>query len=64
MLVTALEKERQQSFDKGKRERDLEVALAMLEKGIDIALICEITDLSPDRLNQLQEQLNSSKGGE
>ncbi len=74
MLVTALEKERQQIFQtglvegkqegllegivEGKTEREIEVAKAMLAKGMEIGLIAEITNLPEGQLSQLKAELS------
>ena len=61
MLITALEKEKQQIYHnghlEGKREGKIETAQAMLARGMGIALIAEITQLSQAQLLQLKAQL-------
>ena len=77
MLVTALEKERQQFFQngllegeqkgriegeqKGRIEEKLEMAKAMLAKGMGMRLISEITNLPETQLLQLKAGLSSLK---
>ena len=69
MLVTALERERQQIFQngllegivEGKTEREIEVAKAMFSKGMEIGLISEITGLPEERLLQLKAELSSEE---
>ena len=69
MLVTALERERQQIYQnglreweqKGKREgrieEKIETAKAMLAKGMEMTLISEITNLPEAQLLELKEGL-------
>ena len=73
MLITALEKEKQQIYHnghlegkreghlegkrEGKREGKIETAQAMLSRGMEIKLIAEITELSQAQLLQLKAQL-------
>ena len=73
MLITALEKEKQQIYHnghlegkreghlegkrEGKREGKIETAQAMLSRGMEIELIAEITDLPEAQLLQLKTQL-------
>lgn len=69
MLITALEKEKQQIYHnghlegkkeghlEGKKEGKIETAQAMLAKGMGINLIAEITNLPEAQLLQLKAQL-------
>ena len=57
MLITALEKEKQQIYQNGRTEGIIETAQAMLAKGMEIELIAEITQLSQAQLLQLKAQL-------
>ena len=57
MLITALEKEKQQIYQNGRTEGKIETAQAMLAKGMEIGLIAEITQLSQEQLLQLKAQL-------
>ena len=57
MLITALEREREQTYQKGKMEGKMENAKVMLSKGMDISLISEITDLSKKKILQLKSEL-------
>ena len=73
MLVTALEREREQIFQNGLREGKqegllegeqkgrIEAAKAMLAKGMDMTLIAEITNLPEAQLLQLKDILSSMK---
>ena len=73
MLVTALERERQQIFQNGLREGEqkgriegeqkgrIETAKAMLAKGMEMTLISEITNLPEAQLLQLKDGLSSVK---
>ena len=58
MLITALEKEKQQIYHnghvEGKREGKIETAQAMLAKGMEIKLIAEITNLPEAQILQLK----------
>ena len=40
----------------GTAKRDVEIATAMLAKGMDIELICELTGLTPEAVNALKQQ--------
>ena len=73
MLVTALERERQQIFQNGLREgkqegkqegrieEKIETAKAMLAKGMEMTLISEITNLPETQLAELKNALSSVK---
>ena len=73
MLVTALERERQQIFQNGLREGEqkgkqegrieekIETAKGMLAKGMDMMLITEITNLPEAQLLELRDGLSSMK---
>ncbi len=62
MLITALEKEKQQIYRNGRvegiREGKIESARVMLAKGMEIGLIAEITNLPEAQLLQLKAQLS------
>ena len=75
MLVTALEREREQMFQnglregkqegllegeqKGRIEEKIETAKAMLAKRMEMTLIAEITNLPEAQLLQLKDKLSS-----
>ena len=67
MLTTALKKERQDFFDKGKLEgeregdhnRQVATARKMLFKGFELALIAEITGLSEVEILKLKQQMQA-----
>ena len=67
MLTTALKKERQDSFDKGKLEgknegdyeRQIMTARKMLFKGFEMALIAEITGLSEAEILKLKQEMQT-----
>ncbi len=69
MLVTALERERQQFFQNGLREgkqegrneEKIETAKAMLAKRMELTLISEITNLPEAQLLGLRDRLSSVK---
>ena len=42
-------------MEKGMEKRNVEIAKNMLKKGLDVALICEMTGLSQAQLEQLQQ---------
>ena len=58
MLITALEKEKQQIYHNGRVEGKIETAQAMLAKGMEIELITEITNLPEAQLLQLKTPLS------
>ena len=58
MLITALEKEKQQIYHNGRVEGKIETARAMLAKGMEIELITEITNLPEAQLLQLKTPLS------
>ena len=62
MLVTALEREREQIFQngllEGKQEGRIDTAKAMLAKGMEMLLISEITNLPEAQLLQLKNALS------
>ena len=62
MLVTALEREREQIFQngllEGKQEGRIDTAKAMLAKGMEMTLISEITNLPEAQLLQLKNALS------
>ncbi len=70
MLVTTLQKDREQFFQNGLREGEqkgrieekIETAKAMLAKGMEITLISEITNLPEAQLLQLKEELALTEG--
>jgi predicted transposase/invertase (TIGR01784 family) len=61
MLITAVRKEKQSFFDKGKREGKREgrvqVARNMLAKGFAVALIAEVTGLSAEKIVKLKPMM-------
>ena len=61
MLITALQKEKQQIYQNGRTEGKIETAQAMLARGMGIELIAEITQLSQAQLLQLKAELSSEK---
>jgi len=74
MLVVALEKEREKARteglaegreegrEEGRAAERREIARAMLYKGMDLALIAEVTGLTKAELNQLQAERNGASG--
>ncbi len=44
-----------EGMEKGMNQRSLEIARTMLAKGIDAAMVMEITGLSESQLQQLKE---------
>jgi len=79
MLITALKREKQEYYDKGKFEGKLEgklegkiegkienkneVALKMLRKGFEIELISELTGLPDQEILRLKHELENGKNG-
>lgn len=53
----SLEETRKEALAKGREQSKLDIAKAMLEKNYDINSICDITNLSLDVLEKLQEGL-------
>ena len=43
----------EKGMEKGMEKRNVEIAKNMLKKGLDVALICEMTGLSEEQINQL-----------
>lgn len=60
MLITALQREREESYQKGRLEGKMETAKVMLSRGMEISLIAGITSLSEDQISQLQSELQST----
>ena len=58
LLVQEVYKE--ESFHEGAHKRELEIARNMLKKNLGIELISEITELSVDEINSLNEE-NTAK---
>ncbi len=50
-----MEKGLAEGMEKGMNQRSLEIARTMLAKGIDAAMVMEITGLSESQLQQLKE---------
>ena len=48
-----MEEGRTQGMEEGEVKRDREIALSMLQKGLDVSLISEVTDLSVAEIKQL-----------
>jgi len=65
MLISALKKEKQEYFDRGKLEGTIEnkneVALKMLRKSFEIELISELTGLSDQEILRLKHELENGK---
>ncbi len=68
MLITALQREREENHQKGRLEGKMEgwlegkmeIAKVMLSRGMEISLITEITSLSEAQISQLQSELQST----
>lgn len=54
-LAEGMEKGLAEGMEKGMSQRSLEIARTMLAKGIDAAMVMEITGLSESQLQQLKE---------
>lgn len=54
-LAEGMEKGLAQGMEKGMSQRSLEIARTMLAKGMDAAMVKEITGLSESQLKQLKE---------
>jgi len=59
MLLTAVRKERQDFFNKGKLEGKKEITKMMLSKNLGIAFISEITELSCEEIAQLKQEVKN-----
>lgn len=56
--ANTLKKYEAKGFQKGKAERNIEIALNMLKKGISVDTICEVTGLSSSELEALKKKLH------
>ena len=54
-LAEGMEKGLAEGMEKGMSQRSLEIARTMLAKGMDVAMVMEITGLSERQLKQLKE---------
>ena len=54
-LAEGMEKGLAEGMEKGMSQRSLEIARTMLAKGMDAAMVMEITGLSESQLKQLKE---------
>ena len=54
-LLDAEARVMEKGVEKGMEQEKLEIAKNMLKKGLDVALICEMTGLSEEQINQLQK---------
>lgn len=59
MLLTAVRKERQDFFNKGKLEGKKEITKMMLLKGLDVAFISEMIGLSCEEIAQLKQEVKN-----
>ena len=48
----------QQGFQQGSEKKGEQIAKKMLAKGFEIGTICDLTDLTPDELEQLRNRLD------
>ena len=48
----------QQGFEQGFEKKGEQIAKKMLAKGFEIDTICDLTDLTPDELEQLRNRLD------
>lgn len=58
MLIKTLERERQDIFEKGKREEKRDIARAMLAEGMDIEVIARVTGLPKEEIQALRVKSN------
>jgi len=56
--ANTLKKYEAKGFQEGKAERNIEIALNMLKKGISVDTICEVTGLSSSELEALKKKLH------
>ena len=45
-----------QGIEKGKKERDIEVILSMLNKNLDVELISEVTGAATDKILEIKKK--------
>ena len=45
---------REEGREEGRWQEKKQIALAMLERGVEVALIAEVTDLTPEEIEQLR----------
>lgn len=57
MLITALKREKQEYYDRGRHE----IAIKMLAKGFALELIAELTGLTNEEILRLQSELENAK---
>lgn len=70
MLITALKREKQEYYNRGKTEGKVEgkfenkheVAIKMLTKGFEIELISELTGLADQEILRLKDELKNGNG--
>ncbi len=61
MLITALKREKQEYYERGKLEDKHDVAIKMLVKGFELELISELTGLSDQEILRLKHDLENGK---
>ena len=49
----------EEEFAKGEAKKAMDVAKAMLAKGLDIALVSEVTEIPTDELERLREEMSN-----
>jgi hypothetical protein len=62
MLITAIKREKQEYYDRGKQEKEHQVAIKMLAKGFEIELISELTGLTDHEILRLKDELKNGNG--
>jgi len=55
-LEQGLEQGIEQGIERGEKKKQQEIALKMLQKGIDLETIAEFTELTLSEINKLKEQ--------
>ena len=61
MLTSSIQKEKEEIFEKGRREGRLEAAHRMIMLGLDIGLIAEVTGLSNEEIVTLKDGLDKKE---
>ncbi len=60
-LAEGRQQGRQQGRQEGRQESRREIALAMIEQGLNLALIAKVTGMTPEEVDQLAEEASSRR---
>ena len=58
LMQRSLNEEREEGRAEGREESKAEIALKMLEKGVQITTICEVMGFSEEQLKELQRKFS------